>query len=474
MDLLRGIVQFVESLSPLAQALTAVITLCIAVAPFLLKLVGSGKRKNKTRANKGGPRTTRSSSKRPSSASTPPRERVRTSSGAAPTSKATASADPTISPTFSPTFSPSFHVHYPAAPGQASVQTNPTEVAASNQAQPTSSAEMPQSPPVSSLPANPQAGEPLRDQPPSSAESSEMLSRSSTSHRDYVHLAPLPEIEQASPSALNVDDNSAPTSIETDAVTMLEPTRDDVPASAEPQHEQPTGDGTRSDSLDIGSAETVAASASADIQAASPSGRLAATQARQQIREQRTNMRRALRHASFIVQEARLSLERYSRTSSSERPFQNEVRILSVLCDYLLSIRDDAVALNSAMNKLDVAWIGGDPRPVLLAYPDPFSEVLRSGDSALKASELRKLLLSTLSNMVATAQGLGHRVVLREYSHPEYPNRSWVYLIPKTYDEPDEDPAAGESDTTMSSSQEHVGDRDLDSTVDREPLDEQG
>lgn len=376
--------------------------------------------------------------------------------------------NPIINPTISPTISPQVYIQIP-------VPMSPV-IAQSGDSQP-QAAQPPAEIPTESSPAMP------IDALTSNSETSGSESTSEDTAIDAALTAPVAELsiapaikQDAVHVAPSSGASSAPIANATQAQVQplpIEPSVD-VAAVLSPSTEANAMPGEDASDIDVSTpnrAETTLDQepASAELPGVlpgTPSGRLLLDSQIRQQRELRSNMRRALRNASIIVQEARLSLQKYARTSSSERPFQNEVRVLGVLHDYLNSVEGTFSNLNSAMIKLEVDWIGGDPRRVLLSYPDPFSPAFQTEDSHRSAPELRRTLLSILEDMVATARSINMQVERRTYSNPNFPNASWVYVIPKKYDESLDDAATDDLGGEITESNEVVGDEDLGEAVD--------
>lgn len=171
-----------------------------------------------------------------------------------------------------------------------------------------------------------------------------------------------------------------------------------------------------------------------DLEAAPSSGRLRA----QKNNDQWRNLNSALYFASFIVQDARVFLAKYARQSDSQYPFYKEFDIHRILFEYLEGlknvpsprgkIQNAAARLNSALNKLDVAWIGGDPRAILFAVPIPFG---RPG-SETTPQELSRELKQTLRNMRKTAEQLGYSVREESRTDPKHPHRNHIFMLVRT------------------------------------------
>ena len=162
------------------------------------------------------------------------------------------------------------------------------------------------------------------------------------------------------------------------------------------------------------------ASIPAAVEPATPSGSLTIPAP---IREQRTNLKRALFYASIIAQSARYAIRRHQYTSKSPKPYHNDVRIHRIIYDYLNPLHksdpDIEARFNSAMNKLNIAWIGGDPRDALFAYPIPF----RQSSSYLSLEhDYYRTLGEALQNMVRTAESLGYTVRDEAFWDPRYPH----------------------------------------------------
>lgn len=154
-------------------------------------------------------------------------------------------------------------------------------------------------------------------------------------------------------------------------------------------------------------------------------------------RELLTNMRQALRCASFIYQEFRVMVSNYKRTSKTATPFQNDIRVLGVLSDYLVSSRDLLSPLNTALNKLDFDWGNYDPRDAFFAFPDVFRYEPSEPTDDLSPEGLRAIFQDALMMIVDAAVGMGYSVKRKVYTDTksEHPNRKWVYAIPRVTDD---------------------------------------
>lgn len=75
--------------------------------------------------------------------------------------------------------------------------------------------------------------------------------------------------------------------------------------------------------------------------------------------------------------------------------------------------------------------------------------------------------------MVDTARSLNLRVERRTYFNPDYPNVSWVYVIPKKYDDPLDDAMIDEQGSEIIVPNEVVGDEDLGEAVDQDAPNEE-